>query len=75
MEYYSGLDLSLKETFISIIDENGKLISEKVVPTNANDIQDYLVSSGVKLSKIGIESGQLSIHLTKALEKKGLLVT
>jgi len=26
MKYYSGLDVSLKETFISIVDEKGKII-------------------------------------------------
>lgn len=75
MEYYSGLDVSLKETFISIVDKNGKLISERLVSTNANDISNYLLNSGMKFSKIGIESGQFSIHLCKELEKMGLAVT
>jgi hypothetical protein len=28
MKYYTGLDVSLKETFVGIIDESGKIISE-----------------------------------------------
>ncbi len=35
MKYYSGLDISLKETFISIIDEKGKLLKKKLLQVRA----------------------------------------
>ena len=75
MNYYSGLDVSLKETFISIIDERGLTVKEGIVPTDVQSISDYLKESDWTYDKIGIESGQLSISLCKGLIAQGLLVT
>jgi len=65
MNYYSGLDVSLKETFISIIDEDGLTVKEGFVPTDVGSISSYLKEGGLTYDKIGIESGQLSISLCK----------
>lgn len=75
MNYYSGLDVSLKETFISIIDEKGLTVKEGFVPTEVQSISDYLKEGGLIYDKIGIESGQLSISLCKGLTAQGLSVT
>lgn len=75
MNYYSGLDVSLKETFISIIDEKGLTVKEGFVPTDVRSISSYLKEGGVTYSKIGIESGQLSISLCKGLSAQGLPIT
>jgi transposase len=75
MNYYSGLDVSLKETFISIIDGKGLTVKEGFVPTDAGSISSYLKEGGLTYDKIGIESGQLSISLCKGLIAQGLSVT
>lgn len=75
MNYYSGLDVSLKETFISIIDDRGMTVKEGFVPTEVQSISDYLKEGGLTYDKIGIESGQLSISLCKGLAAQGLSVT
>ncbi|WP_375603737.1 hypothetical protein NOX90_04635 [Wolbachia endosymbiont of Anurida maritima] len=36
MKYYSGLDISLKETFISIVDEKGKIVKEEVIASESD---------------------------------------
>ncbi|KLT23302.1 transposase IS116/IS110/ IS902 family protein [Wolbachia endosymbiont of Armadillidium vulgare str. wVulC] len=41
MKHYSGLDVSLKETFISIIDEKGKIVKEGVVASESSAIADW----------------------------------
>jgi hypothetical protein len=46
MKYYSGLDVSLKETFISIINSNGLIVKESVVPTDIDAISRYLKLAG-----------------------------
>lgn len=74
MEYYSGLDVSLETTFISIIDEKGKIVSEANVKTGVESIYKYLVEQNLSYERIGLESGQLSISLCKGLVKKGLNV-
>lgn len=74
MNYYSGLDVSLKETFISIIDDKGNIVREGFVLTDVKAISDYLKEGGLSYDKIGIESGQLSISLCKGLLSRGLPV-
>lgn len=75
MKYYSGLDVSLKETFISIIDSNGSIIKEGFVPTDIYSISKYLQADVFEYDKIGLESGQLSIPLCKGLIAEGLCIT
>jgi hypothetical protein len=50
MKYYSGLDVSLKETFISIIDGNGSTVKESFVPTDVLSISDYLKEGGLSVA-------------------------
>lgn len=38
MKYYAGLDVSLKETFLSVLDEKGNIICEEKVVTDAQAI-------------------------------------
>ena len=38
MKYYVGLDVSVKETSICIIDETGKVCREMKVPSHPQDI-------------------------------------
>lgn len=71
MKYYAGLDVSLKETFLSVLDEKGKIIHEKVVHTEVESIGKALGELKIKYEHVGIESGQLSIYLCKGLKKKG----
>ena len=74
MGYYAGLDVSLKETFVSIIDEKGGIVKEGIVSSYPHEISRYLLEDGYQFDKIGIESGQLSISLCKGLREKGFSV-
>ncbi len=75
MNYYSGLDVSLKETFISIIDEKWLTVKEGFVPTDVESISSCLKEGGLTYDKIEMESGQLSISLCKGLMAQGLAIT
>ncbi|WP_264330649.1 IS110 family RNA-guided transposase [Wolbachia endosymbiont (group B) of Erebia ligea] len=75
MKHYSGLDVSLKETFISIVDEKGKIVKEGVVASESSAIAEFLLGQNKKYESIGIESGQLSISMCKELRNLGLPVT
>ncbi len=72
MKYYAGLDVSLTETFVSIVDIDGTIIQEDIIPTEGLLIGSYLKKTGLTFDKIGIESGQLSIFLCKSLCAQGL---
>ena len=56
---YRGLGLSLKKTFVTIINNNGTIIKEDVVATDVDSLTKYLNSHNYYYKKIGIESGQL----------------
>ena len=71
---YAGLDVSLDETFVCIIDEEGKIIAEKSIATNVDDLSTYLKKINTPFKKVAIESGQLSISLCKGLSQQGLPV-
>ena len=72
MKYYVGLDVSLQETFICIINQDGEILQESIVASEVDSISNYLTKQNFKYEKIGIESGQLSIHLCKGLVQAGL---
>jgi transposase len=72
MRYYAGLDVAMKETFICIVDEEGKRVFESHVYTDPKCIYDELSKSGYELEKVGLESGSLSNYLTKSLRDLGI---
>ncbi len=74
MKYYSGLDVSLKETFVSIVNEKGKIVKKEVVASESSAIAEFLLSQSREYESIGIESGQLSISMCKELRSFGLPV-
>lgn len=69
MSYYAGLDVSMKETSIAIVDEQGKYVYETVCETDPESIAKILNDSGLALKKIGLESGWLSFWLLDELKQ------
>src|SRR3989338_1325607 len=67
MGYYVGLDVSLDTVWVCIGDEQGKVIKEEGVPSTPEAIGGYLLGTGLKITKIGLESGNLTHYLTKGL--------
>ncbi len=67
MAHFVGLDVSVKETPVCIVDDAGKVILEQKVPTEPADIIALLASLGVTFGRIGIEAGPLSQWLVNAL--------
>ena len=77
MTHYAGLDVSLKETAICIVDENGKVARRGSVATEPEAIARFLAAaaeSGLPVARMVHESGQLAIWLQRALKARGLPV-
>lgn len=72
MKYYIGLDVSMKETSICIVDECGQIVFEADVLTLPNEIYACIKASGFKTQLAGLESGSLSHWLVDSLGKLGL---
>src|SRR6266487_999785 len=74
MVYFVGLDVSVKETSVCVVDDAGKVILAQKVPTEPADIIAVLASLGASFGRIGIEAGPLSQWLVNALTAADLPV-
>jgi transposase len=71
MKYFVGLDVSLAETAICIVDENGVIVREAMVPSHPEDISDWLDSSAKDFERVGLEAGATAAWLYKGLRERG----
>lgn len=69
MDHYTGLDISMKETAICIVDEKGKIVKEGKALTDPSMIASYLAQTGLSIKKVALESGNLSHWLIEELRK------
>ena len=74
MQHYVGLDVSVKETSVCIVDKAGKVIREVKVATEPEAILAVLTEEALAIERIGLEAGPLSQWLYSALAEAGLPV-
>lgn len=74
MLHYAGLDVSMKTTFVCVVDEKGKVIKEAEIASRPEEIGHFLHKTGLQIEKIGLESGCLTHYLKKDLMKMGYQV-
>jgi transposase len=74
MKHYAGLDVSVKETSICIVDETGKICRELKVPSYPEDLLRVLQDPAWNLVRVGLEAGPLSQWLFSGLAETGLPV-
>ncbi len=71
MNYYVGLDVSCKTVSVCILNEKGEVTKEVDLATEPNTIHGFLLGTGLKIEKIGLESGSMTHWLTKGLRECG----
>ena len=74
MKHYTGLDVSVKETAICIVDETGKICREVKVPSHPDDLKAVLQDPAWNLERVGLEAGPLSQWLFEGLASAGFPV-
>jgi transposase len=74
MEYYVGLDVSLKQTSICVVDQTGSVVREGVVDSDPEAISVYVRSKAPDAVRIGLETGPTSTWLWTELKQLGLPV-
>src|SRR6187200_271069 len=74
MEHSGGLDVSVKETSVCIVDETGKIIREVKVASEPDALLAVLTNPAYRFRRIGLEAGPLSQWLFSALVEAGLPV-
>ncbi len=57
MELYVGLDVSLKETSICVVDDNGEIVSEGTVISEPVAIAEFVVVMAAGARRVGVEPG------------------
>jgi len=72
MKHYAGLDISVKETSICIVDETGAICREIKVTSHPEDLVQALNNPAWRLVRIGLETGPLSQWLYSGLAEAGL---
>lgn len=75
MEYYTGLDVSQRQTAICVVDGGGKIVAEGKALTQPRSIHHWLVAKKIPLNlivKVGLEAGAMSNWLHTELSKLGL---
>ncbi len=61
MKHYARLDVSLKETSISIVDEIGSICRELKVPSHPEDLTPALQDPTWRWGRIGLEAGLVTV--------------
>ena len=72
MEHFAGLDVSVKETSVCVVDDTGKIIREVKVASEPGTLLAVLKNPAYHLKRIGLEAGPLSQWLFSALAEAGL---
>jgi transposase len=74
MNYYAGIDVSLEQSSVCVVDASGKIIREGKVASEPQALIDWFSSLGFGLARIGLEAGPLSQWLFAAMKQAGLAV-
>ncbi len=74
MDYFVGLDVSVRETSVCVVDESGKILKEAKVPTEPEAIASLLARGGFACKRVGLEAGPMSQWLYAGLAATGLPV-
>ena len=74
MDHSAGLDVSVKETSICIVDDAGKIVREVKVASEPEALLSVLTNPGYRFKRIGLGAGPLSQWLYSALAEAGLPV-
>ena len=74
MDHFAGLDVSVKETSVCIVDNTGRIVREVKVPSEPEALLAVLKNPAYHFKRIGLEAGPLSQWLYSALAEAGLPV-
>jgi transposase len=74
LDYFAGLDVSVKETSVCIVDDTGKIVREVKVASEPDALLAALRSPAYHFKRIGLEAGPLSQWLFSAPAEAGLPV-
>ena len=70
MDHFAGLDVSVRETSVCIVDETGKIVREVKLASEPDALVEVLTSPSYHFKRIGIEAGHCRNGFTTRLRKR-----
>ena len=67
MDHFAGLDVSVKDTNVCIVDDSGKIVREVKVVSEPDALLKVLGNPAYRFERTGLEAGPLSQWLFSAL--------
>jgi transposase len=71
MEHYAGIDVSLEQSSVCVVDATGQILREAKVASEPEALVGFLHQLGVAVTQIGLEAGPLSQWLHAGLTAAG----
>ena len=72
MKYFAGLDVSLEETAICVVDESGRIVKEGRAASEPMALYEALGKIDLPLERIGLEACSLTAWLYDGIRAQGL---
>jgi transposase len=72
MNHYVGIDVSLEDSSVCVVDGNGKIVCEGKIVSEPDALIAWLKGRKLELTRIGLEAGPLSQWLYAAMRQAGL---
>ena len=74
MDHFAGLEVSVKETSVCIVDDTGRIVREVKIASEPEALVTALKNPSYHFKRIGLEAGPLSQWLFSALAEAELAV-
>lgn len=72
MKYFAGLDVSLEETAICIVEAGGRIVRETRVVSEPEALVSFFSTLALAMERVGLEACSLSAWLHEALTAAGI---
>ena len=74
MQHYAGIDVSLEQSSVCIVDATGNRVIEAKVESDRQALVKFFEGLGFPVTRVGLEAGPLSQWLHTGLAQTGLEV-
>jgi transposase len=72
VNYFAGLDVSLEETAVCVVDETGRIVREARVVSEPEALVAFFMASGMAMERVGLEACSLTAWLQQGLSEEGI---
>jgi transposase len=72
VDYFAGLDVSLEETAICIVDDAGRIVREARAASEPEALVAFFRASGLVMRRVGLEACSLTAWLHRGLTEAGI---